>query len=99
MIEKMANIYEGIRIGTAEMRGLSAETPEGPFKLAAIRFNLENGKIGEFAIEGLDATLAEGAGQGRTLRAQGARRRRPAANGGAVRELRGNRPHPTRRWR
>ena len=34
MIEKVATLYEGIRIGTAEMRGLSVETPEGPFKLA-----------------------------------------------------------------
>ena len=56
----MANIYEGMRIGTAEMRGLSAETPEGPFKLAAIRFNLENGKVGEFAIEGLDGRSPKG---------------------------------------
>ena len=42
------------------MRGLSIETPQGPFKLAAIRFNLENGKIGEFAIEGLDARSPKG---------------------------------------
>ena len=60
MMDKMANIYEGMRVGTAEMRGISADTPEGPFKLAAARFNLENGKIGEFAIEGLDARSAKG---------------------------------------
>src|SRR5437764_7358596 len=54
MIGKMAALYEGMRIGTAEMRGLSAETPQGPFKLQAIRFNLEDGKVGEFAVEGLD---------------------------------------------
>ncbi len=34
LIDKMAALYEGMRIGTAEMRGLSAETPQGPFKLA-----------------------------------------------------------------
>jgi hypothetical protein len=60
LLEKMAGIYEGVRIGNAELRGLVAETPEGPFKLATVRFNLENGKIGEFALEGLDARSAKG---------------------------------------
>jgi hypothetical protein len=60
MIDKMAALYEGMRIGTAEMRGLSAETPQGPFKLQAIRFNLEDGKIGEFAVEGLDTNTPKG---------------------------------------
>ena len=59
-MEKVATIYEGMRIGTAEMRGLSAETPQGPFKLQAIRFNLEDGKIGEFAFEGLDTNTPKG---------------------------------------
>jgi hypothetical protein len=60
MIEKLAGLYEGIRIGNAEMRGLSMETPQGPIKLAAMRFNLENGKIGEFAFEGLDTGSPKG---------------------------------------
>ena len=60
MIGKMAALYEGMRIGTAEMRGLSAETPQGPFKLQAIRFNLEDGKVGEFAVEGLDTNTPKG---------------------------------------
>lgn len=60
LVEKAATIYEGMRVGTAEMRGLSAETPQGPFKLTAIRFNLEDGKIGEFAMEGLDANTPKG---------------------------------------
>ena len=60
IMEKMANIYEGIQIGNAEMRGLSVDTPEGPVKLAAIRFNLENGKVGEFAIEGVDGRTSKG---------------------------------------
>ena len=60
LIEKAAELYEGIRIGNAEMRGLSVDTPEGRFKLAAIRFNLENGKIGEFAFEGLDGRSPQG---------------------------------------
>ncbi|WKA25879.1 hypothetical protein [Bradyrhizobium roseum] len=60
IMERMANIYEGIRIGKAEMRGMSVETPEGPVKLAAIRFSLENGKVGEFAIEGVDGRTSKG---------------------------------------
>lgn len=60
IMERMANIYEGIRIGKAEMRGMSVETPEGPVKLAAIRFSLENGKVGEFAIEGVDGRTPKG---------------------------------------
>ena len=60
LMERAATIYEGMRIGTAEMRGLSAETPQGPLKLQAIRFNLEGGKIGEFALEGLDTIAPKG---------------------------------------
>ena len=60
LMERGANIYEGMRVGTAEMRGLSAETPQGPFKLQAIRFNLEDGKVGEFAFEGLDTNTPKG---------------------------------------
>lgn len=60
LMEKAAAIYEGMRVGTAEMRGLSADTPQGPIKLAAIRFNLEDGKVGEFAVEGLDANSPDG---------------------------------------
>lgn len=60
MIETVASTYEGIQIDTAEMRGLSIETPDGPVKLAAIRFNLDRGKVGEFAIEGIDATAKDG---------------------------------------
>ena len=60
IMAKMANIYEGIRIGTVEMRGISAESAEAPFKLAAARFNLENGKVGELAIEGLDGRTPKG---------------------------------------
>lgn len=60
LMEKMATIYEGVRIGTAEMRGLSADVPEGKFKLSAFRFNLEDGKIGEFAFEGIDTGTPQG---------------------------------------
>jgi hypothetical protein len=60
LLEKVARLYEGIRIGNAEMHGLSVETPQGPLKLAAMRFNFENGKIGELAFEGLDARAQNG---------------------------------------
>jgi hypothetical protein len=61
LIGKVAGIYEGIRIGNAEVRGLSMDTPQGPFRLASMRLtNLENGKLGEFALEGLDAKAPQG---------------------------------------
>jgi hypothetical protein len=60
VIEKAATLYEGIRIGNAEMHGLSVETPQGPLKLSAMRFNFDNGKIGELAFEGLDARAPKG---------------------------------------
>jgi hypothetical protein len=60
MMERIATLYEGIRIGNAEMRGLSVQTPQGPFQMAAMRLNLENGKIGEFALEGVDARSPKG---------------------------------------
>jgi hypothetical protein len=60
MLERMAGLYEGLRIGNAEMRGLSFDMPDAPFRLAAIRLNLENGKVGEFAVEGLDARSPKG---------------------------------------
>ena len=60
IMEKAAGVYEGIRIGNAEMRGLSVQTPQGPFQMSAIRLNLENGKIGEFALEGIDTRSPKG---------------------------------------
>jgi hypothetical protein len=60
MLERLAGMYEGTRVGGAELRGLSVETPEGPFTLSAVRLNLESGKIGEFAFEGLDAKTQKG---------------------------------------
>ena len=60
LIEKVAKIYEGMRIGNAEMRGLAVQTPEGTLKLSAMRFNLDNGKVNEFAIEGIDGRTPQG---------------------------------------
>ena len=61
LLEKVAVIYEGLSIGSAEVRGLSMDLPEGPFRLGAIRLaGLENGKLGEFALEGIEARAPEG---------------------------------------
>jgi hypothetical protein len=60
MMEKVAGLYEGMHVGNAEMHGVSLETPQGPLKLAAMRFNLEDGKIGELAFEGLDTRAPKG---------------------------------------
>ena len=61
MLGKAAGIYEGLRIGSAELRGLTMQMPEGPFRLAAIRLSrLENGTLGEFSLEGLDGTSPQG---------------------------------------
>ena len=60
LLEKIAGIYSGAGIGNAEMHGLLLETPEAPLKLASMRFNFEHGKIGEFTVEGLDASAPKG---------------------------------------
>jgi hypothetical protein len=60
MLEKMAGVYEGVHIGNAEMRGFAVETPQGPIKLSTMRFNLEDGKVSEFAIEGFNAPTPKG---------------------------------------
>jgi hypothetical protein len=60
MMEKAADVYEGVRVGTAELRGISIDTPQGQTKLSAVRFNLEKGKIGELAFESLEAPAAQG---------------------------------------
>jgi hypothetical protein len=60
LLDKVAQLYEGIRIGNVEMRGMSIETPPGPVKLATMRFNMENGKIGELAFEGFETRLPTG---------------------------------------
>lgn len=60
LLEKIAGLYSGIGIGNAEMHGLSFETPQGPFKVSSMRFNLEHGKIGELAVEGIEGRGASG---------------------------------------
>jgi hypothetical protein len=60
LLEKVAGVYEGLKIGNTEMRGITMQMPQGPIKLSTMRINLENGKINEFAIEGLDARMPNG---------------------------------------
>ena len=60
MMQKVAGIYQGLHTGNAEMRGIAMTMPEGSMKLAAARFNLNDGKIGEFALEGLDVGAPQG---------------------------------------
>jgi hypothetical protein len=56
----VAGIYEGVGIGNAEMHGLSMDTPQGPIKLSTMRFNLEDGKVGEFAMKGFNVRTPKG---------------------------------------
>jgi hypothetical protein len=57
MLDRIAGFCEGIRVGKVELRGISANMPpEFAFKLTAIRISgLENGRLAEFALEGLDS--------------------------------------------
>jgi hypothetical protein len=59
MIERWAKIYEGITIGDSRLRGLSVDTPQGPFKLSALQFNLDKGKS-DFSFEGLEGRAPTG---------------------------------------
>ena len=55
IMDQVAYIYEGIRIGKFEMRGFKGRSPDADFKFAAIRLvGLENGRLAEFAMEGMD---------------------------------------------
>ncbi len=55
-LDKMATLYEGLSLAKFEMRGLSMNTPDGDFKLGAIRLNgLAGGRFAEFAFEGFDS--------------------------------------------
>lgn len=59
LLDKVANIYDGMQLANVEMRGLSVETPEGPFKLSRIGFDMRDGK-GDLALEGLDVRAPQG---------------------------------------
>jgi len=56
LIDKVAGLYEGVRIGRFEMQGVSFDMlPGRGIKLANVRMNgLENGRLAEFGMEGFD---------------------------------------------
>ncbi|MBR0713800.1 hypothetical protein [Bradyrhizobium liaoningense] len=55
MLEKLAGLYEGLRVGKAAIGTTSISTPQGVGKLRAIRYGQ-----GEIALEGLDAPSPQG---------------------------------------
>jgi hypothetical protein len=59
ILQKVAGLYEGFRLGNFEVSDISIDTPQGPAKLAAFRFNMDRGKS-DIAIEGLDARTPQG---------------------------------------
>ena len=56
VLEQAANVYEGLRIGKFELRGMKIRMPpDADVKVASFRLTgLENGRLAEFALEGLD---------------------------------------------
>lgn len=59
MLEKVARLYEGFRLGNFEISGISIDTPQGPAKLATFRLNMDRGKS-DFAVDRLDARTPQG---------------------------------------
>ncbi|MET4197379.1 hypothetical protein [Bradyrhizobium sp. LA6.12] len=55
LLEKLAGVYEGVRIGKAEMGKTSIGTPQGTAKINAVRY-----REGEFAVEGVDTPSPQG---------------------------------------
>ncbi|MGM4956771.1 hypothetical protein ACT4MK_15540 [Bradyrhizobium barranii] len=55
LLEKLAGVYEGVRIGKAEMGKTSIGTPQGTAKINAVRY-----REGDFAVEGVDTPSPQG---------------------------------------
>jgi len=55
LLEKLAGVYEGLRIGKAEIGKMSIGTPQGTGRVNAIRY-----REGEFAVEGVDTPSPQG---------------------------------------
>ncbi|MCK1300110.1 hypothetical protein IVB33_20380 [Bradyrhizobium sp. 24] len=55
LLEKLAGVYEGLRIGKAEIGKMSVGTPQGTATVNAIRY-----RDGEFAVEGVDTPSPQG---------------------------------------
>lgn len=55
LLEKIAGVYEGVRIGKAELGKTSIGTPQGTARINAVRY-----RDGEFAVEGVDTPSPQG---------------------------------------
>lgn len=55
LLEKIAGVYEGLRIGKAEIGETSVGTPQGTARINAVRY-----REGELAVEGVDAPSPQG---------------------------------------
>ena len=58
LIEVVAGIYDGIRIGSVELRGMKVvpPAPQEQMSIGAVRMaGFENGRLAELSLEGLDA--------------------------------------------
>lgn len=55
MMQKLANFYEGLRVGKIEIGKTSIATPQGTGAINAVRY-----KDGEFAVEGVDTPSPQG---------------------------------------
>ena len=62
LIDKFANIYEGIHLGKVEAQGFSVKSSmRDAFKVASLRIDkLENGRFGEISVAGFDGKPALG---------------------------------------
>jgi hypothetical protein len=57
LLDKLAGFYEGVRLGKLEMQGIGVKSIGGRINLAGFRIErMENGRLGELAMDGLDAT-------------------------------------------
>jgi hypothetical protein len=59
MLEKVAALYEGFRLGNFKVSDISIDTPQGPAKLATFDFKIDRGKS-DFVADGLDAHTPQG---------------------------------------
>lgn len=55
LLERLAGLYEGVRVGKAEVGKTSIATPQGTAKINAVRY-----RQGEFAVEGVDTPSPQG---------------------------------------
>lgn len=55
LLEKIAGVYEGLRIGKAKIGKTSIGTPQGTARINAVRY-----RDGEFAVEGVDTPSPQG---------------------------------------